>query len=100
MPKALSRVHLPQRRYAARRIGPCAHRLHCPHAFHEEGTMSIVLRASTIALLLSLAACDDGPGTQAAAVVGTASASEAAGAQREYYGRTEFEIPGGDGQVV
>ncbi len=63
--------------------------------------MSIILRASAFALFSSLAlsACMGNPDdTQSTAVVGTANASEP-GAPRDYYGRTEFEIPGGDGQV-
>lgn len=64
--------------------------------------MSIVLRASAIALFSSLAlsACmGDADDARASAVVGSASASEPAAPRRDYYGRTEIEIPGGDGQV-
>lgn len=61
--------------------------------------MSIILRAGAIALFVSLAACDYNPGAQTPAVVGSATASEPAAQPREYYGRTEIEIPGGDGQV-
>lgn len=65
--------------------------------------MSNILRTSAIALFFSfaLSAClDNRDGAQTQNVVSTATASEPAAAPREYYGRTEFEIPGGDGQVV
>ena len=65
--------------------------------------MSIILRTSATALFFSLAlsACVGNPdGAQTPNVVSTATASEPAVAPRENYGRTEFEIPGGDGQVV
>jgi hypothetical protein len=62
-----------------------------------------ILRSSAIALSLSLAvsACIGNPDdTQSTAVVGAANASEPTAPPRDYYGRTELEIPGGDGQVL
>jgi starvation-inducible outer membrane lipoprotein len=61
-----------------------------------------IIRSSAIALSLSLAlsACVGNPDDTQTAVVSTANASEPTALPREYYGRTEFEIPGGDGQVL
>ncbi len=61
-----------------------------------------IIRSSAVAVFLSaaLSACmGNADETRATAGVGTANASEASAQPREYYGRTEVEIPGGDGQV-
>jgi hypothetical protein len=95
-------VHLPQRGYVSVDISPRRRRLDCPHDIHQEGIMSII-RSGAIALSLSLAlpGCVGNPDdTQSTAVVGAANASEPSAPPRDYYGRTEFEIPGGDGQVL
>ena len=65
--------------------------------------MSIILRASAAALLFSLAAlfgCIGNPDSALTPAPASAPESREPAAARENYGRTEFEIAGGDGQVV
>lgn len=62
--------------------------------------MSIILRASAIALLIALVSgCIGNPDATLTPAVASASERHEPAPARDYYGRTEFEIAGGDGQV-
>jgi hypothetical protein len=65
--------------------------------------MSTIVRASAAVLLVSLAAvsgCSRNPDSTLTPAIASSSEHPEPAAPREYYGRTEFEIAGGDGQVV